>query len=111
MVNKGGKALHELRTEVASLELLDFYEKNEPRVFFILYISKRILADVWKNLATDATLDYPEKGLDSFAQNFGRFIRASLSGDSAKGLDYLSKAIIEYFSLLSKLNKSFSKGG
>lgn len=100
-------ALYELRKKVVDIELPELYNsKLDQRTLLVLYISKKILADVWRNLATDTEFDFPEKNLRSFSMQFGSFINTAMNKDSeGRALECLTKCIDEYYTILAEVDK------
>lgn len=111
LVSKGEEGLKELRWQLVDRDLLDISKEVDVKTLTVSYICKKILVDVWRNLGTDATFNFPEEELGKLSRTLGQFMKKTLSGDSSEqAVSYLSETLQEFYSILSKLDSRLRKG-
>ncbi len=99
-------ALFDLRKKIVNVELLECYNQTEASTFLVLYISKKLLNDIWRNLGTDNEFDFPEKELGRFCKQFGFFMKEVLrEGNQGQTWDVLANCVGAYYSVLANLDK------
>ncbi len=107
---KGG-ALGALKDRVAGFTFIDLAESVSSRKLMVLYITKKVLRDVWANIGTDASFGFPENPdteeyalVEELSLAIGKFVALGLSeGASQMGsecADALEVVISSYYRLI-----------
>lgn len=87
-----------------------------PMQLFVLYVTKKLLNDLWSNLAVDASFPFPEKSqlVQSIGNEIGRFVRevggAAREGKELTGAVDFGMAVRDYFNLLDVVDKKLMAG-
>ncbi|MBU1168700.1 MAG: hypothetical protein KKD44_03960 [Proteobacteria bacterium] len=100
------EGLFSLRSLVVDLRLSKNAAKlDDPMHFLAIYLSKKIISDVWENLATDASFDFDLEKLQDFAKQFGEILINLLIVKDVKQNEYrlgeTVKWLFKYFSEIS----------
>lgn len=112
LIAKGEEGLKELRWQLVDRDLLDISKEVDAETLTVLYICKKILVDIWRNLGTDAAFDFPEERLGKLSRTLGQFMKKTLGGDSSdQAASYLSETLQEFYSILAELDLRLKKGG
>lgn len=109
------ESLRELRKLVVDLDLTKEAFNSDSTLFFVLYISKKLIGDVWKNLGTDSSFEFDEEKLTEFTISFGEVLHGLVS-DGAQiqliidRLGKMTKWLYEYFARISSNPNLVFKG-
>lgn len=98
-------ALRKFRNLLVDQYLLVFINEVDPSTLSTLYISKKLINDVWSNLATDASFDFELVDHKDFSFNFAYFIKYALEGKDEKAILKLYEAVKYYYEILAKLKE------
>ena len=94
---------------VDDIYLSDYVTNVTPRELSVIYISRKLINDVWSNLATDATfgMEYfsDNEKFKEFQLNISQYIKSALEEKDEKSVLYLYNAIESYFELVVELEK------
>ena len=94
---------------VDDIYLSDYVTNVTPRELSVIYISRKLIDDVWSNLATDATfgMEYfsDNEKFKEFQLNISQYIKSALEEKDEKSVLYLYNAIESYFELVVELEK------
>lgn len=89
--------------------LSDYVTSVTPRELAVIYISTKLINDVWSNLATDATfgMEYfsDNEKFKEFQLNISQYIKFALEEEDEKSILLLHDAIESYFELVVELEK------
>lgn len=116
MVNKEIESLRELRKKVVDLDLTRKAPEVDNALFLALYMSKKLTGEVWENLFTDASFEFPEKKLEDFTIWLGEALQGILSYEFesqiiASRLGNLTRWLYDYFFQISLNPGLVNKGG
>jgi len=94
---------------VDDIYLSDYVTSVTPRELSVIYISRKLINDVWGNLATDATfgIEYfnDAQKFKEFQLNISQFIKSALEEEDEKSIMFLYNAITSYFELVVELER------
>ncbi|MBU4374323.1 MAG: hypothetical protein KJ714_07800, partial [Euryarchaeota archaeon] len=80
-----------------------------PRELSVIYISQKLIGDVWGNLAEDASFGMEHfknsSQFKNFQLNFSYYIKLTLEKQDDKAIGYLYEAIKSYLGLVVELRK------
>jgi hypothetical protein len=101
--------LMSLRENTVGLNILEDVDELDDRQIAVLYITKTLLNDFWRNLCGDASFGI-EKITDeaaAFSEQLGHFLNLALatSGKNEETAISLFKAIALYYSCLSRMRE------
>ncbi len=106
------KYLGKIRTLVVDLDLVDIASVVDEKSLSVLYLVKKLINDFWYNFATDASFGFPRESptITLFSKELGSFIQQTLHSEDKKAnmdkaLNYLFKAINDYYSCLLESDK------
>lgn len=89
--------------------LSDYVKRVTPRELSVLYVSTKLINEVWNNLATDATfgIEYynDNQKFKKFQLNISQYIKFALENEDEKSIFHLYDAIESYFELVVELEK------
>ena len=108
--------LRDLRKMVVDFDLTRAASDSDASLFTALYLAKRLTADVWENLATDASFEFDEAQLNSFAVGFGGVLQDIMSEGTknhllVNSLGETAIQLYQYFAEISADPSRFQKGG
>ncbi len=104
-----------LRKLVVDLNLTEVVENTGDSLFLTLYLAKKLTADAWENLATDASFNLNEEDLEDFTRNLGKVLSNLL--EDAEGPQFITgladtvKWLYKYFYEISSNPEKVLKQG
>ncbi len=95
------------------LYLSDFVNNLSARELSAIYISEKLVSDIWSNLATDASfgMEYfkSSQQFKKFRVSLSYYIKFTLEGQDGGAISYLYDAIQSYLGLAVELRKLAEK--
>ncbi len=87
-----------LRSKILNLEVFEIATKyKSDSMLPILYLLKKLINDLYINLGTDSSCDFPITNLaNEYCENLGNFIKISFKGDK-DSCRYLFETINQYY--------------
>ena len=80
------EALIDLRKLFVDFDIKIVADAVDEGFFLVLYVNKKLTKDVWLNLATDASFDFPLDKLNEFVVFFGDAILGMLNNSEAENM-------------------------
>ena len=104
-----------LRGSLVDLSLVDVAPEISERTLVVLYMTRKLLNDLWTNVGTDASFGFPEPPdeeyvlVEELSQALGEFVRVGLSGgndvEESQILDMFTRGVGCYYRLIGAIQE------
>lgn len=110
------QGLWSLRREVVDLNLIDVFGNYDPYRFVGLFLTKKLVNDIWRNLGTDASFEFPSDLAKNVLISLGMFVENALlkDPDPSEAYGHLRDFVSAFYATMNDIQANphlVSRGG
>lgn len=102
-----------LRYKIGDFRFIEYKSLND-NILAGIYFSKKIIEDIWENLAADSSFGYENvivsNNYDSLQRNLFFYLNSIINNRELQGLQYMIKTVKAYQLLLLEIEEKIGRG-